>query len=115
MPFVEHAGGLLRNLPDMNAKEEALECSRFEIDQAARKVADLERTIRDIEALAFDLGRQITNEEARTGIKDLDHLAYSSFAGSARARDKLYASTEGLNAQLEAAREERGSGAVEPH
>ena len=92
----------------MNAREETLKRSRFEVDETARKVADLERTIRDFEALAFDLDRQIKNEEARTKIEDPDHFAYSSFARSARARrDKLYASTEGLNAQLEAASEER--------
>ena len=91
----------------MNEREEALKRSRFEVDETARKVADLERTIRDFEAL-FDLDRQIKNEEARTKIEDPAHFAYSSFARSARARrDKLYASTEGLNAQLEATHEER--------
>ena len=92
----------------MNAREETLKRSRFEVDETARKAGDLERTIRDFEALAFDLDRQITNEETRTGIKDLDHFAYSSFARSARARrDNLCASIEGLKAKVEVARDER--------
>jgi len=92
----------------MNAREEVLKRGRFEVDQTARKVADLERIIREFEVIASDLDRRIKNEEARTGIEDPNHFAYSSFASSARARrDKLHASTEGLKAQLEAAREER--------
>ena len=95
-------------ITDMNAREEALKRSRFEVEQTTRKVSELERTIREFEVIAFDLDRRIKNEEARTGIEDPDHFAYSSFASSARARrDKLYASTEGLNSQLEAARKER--------
>ncbi len=79
----------------MNAREETLKRSRFEVDETARRVADLESTIRDFEALASHLDREIKNEEARTKIEDPDHFAYSSFARSARARrDKLYASTE---------------------
>jgi len=92
----------------MNAREEVLKRGRFEVDQTARKVADLERIIREFEVIASDLDRRIKNEEARTGIEDPNHFAYSSFASSARARrDKLHASTEGLKAQLEAAREKR--------
>ena len=92
----------------MNAREEALKRSRFEVEETARKVADLQRTIREFEAIASDLDRRIKNEEAHTRIDDPKQFAYSSFASSARARrDKLYSSTEGLKAQLGAAREER--------
>jgi len=92
----------------MKASEDALNRSRFEFEETARKAGDLERTIRDFEALAFDLDLQIKNEEARTKIEDPAHFAYSSFARSARARrDTLYASIKGLKAKAEVAREER--------
>jgi flagellar protein FliJ len=66
-----------------------LKRSGFEVDETARKVAYLERIIRDFEALAFDLDRRINNEEVRTRIGDPAHFAYSSFARSALAgRDK---------------------------
>ena len=62
-----------------------------------------ECTVRDFVALAF-----VRNDEAQTRVEDPNHFAYSSVARSARARrDKLYTSTEGLKAQLEAARIER--------
>jgi len=49
-------------------------------------VADLERTIRDLEGKAADLDRQLRAEEDHVRIKDPKHFAYSSFAHSARMR-----------------------------
>ena len=61
----------------MKARETALRLKRFELDEKARKVADLEQMIREFEAIASDLDRQISAEEDRTGIKDTKHFAYS--------------------------------------
>ncbi len=92
----------------MKPRETALRLKRFEAEDKARKVDDLERMIRDFETIAGDLDRQIQAEEDRTGIKDPAHFAYSTFAKSASARrDKLRASTDELKAKLEAAQEER--------
>ena len=70
----------------MKSGEVALARSRFEVDRAARDVADLERTIRDLEGKAADLDRQLKAEEDHVRIKDQSHFAYSSFAHSARMR-----------------------------
>jgi flagellar protein FliJ len=92
----------------MKARESALRLKRFEADEKARKVADLEHMIREFENMATDLDRQIKAEEDRTGIKDPAHFAYSTFAKSAsQRRDNLRTSADGLKAKLEGAQRER--------
>lgn len=92
----------------MKARESALRLKQFEVDEKARKVADLEHMIREFENMAADLDRQIKAEEDRTGIKDPAHFAYSTFAKSAsHRRDNLRTSADGLKAKLEAAQRER--------
>lgn len=88
----------------MKARETALKLKRFEMDEKARKVADLEQMIREFETIATDLDRQIHAEEDRTGVKDAKHFAYSTFAKSASLRrDNLRASIGELRQRLEAA------------
>jgi hypothetical protein len=92
----------------MKSRETALRLKRFEADEKARKVADLEHMIREFEAMAADLERQIQAEEDRTGIKDSSHFAYSTFAKSAGARrDNLRTSVSELRLKLAAAQRER--------
>jgi flagellar protein FliJ len=92
----------------MKPRETALKLKRFEADEKARKVADLEYMVRDFETIANDLDRQIQAEEERTGIKDPAHFAYSTFAKSAsQRRDNLRASADELKGRLEAAMKER--------
>lgn len=91
----------------MKARESALKLKRFEADEKARKVADLEQMVHEFETMASDLDRQIQAEEDRTGIKDPGHYAYSTFAKSAsQRRDNLRASIGELMTRLEAARRE---------
>jgi hypothetical protein len=92
----------------MRTQESALRLKRFEVDEKARKVADLEHMIREFEHGAADLERQIRAEEDRTHIKDPGHFAYSTFAKSASLRrDNLRTSADALKAKLEAAKCER--------
>lgn len=92
----------------MKSRETALRLKRFEADEKARKVADLEHMIREFETMAADLDRQIQAEEDRTGVKDPTHFAYSTYAKSARARrDNLRTSVAELRQKLESAQRER--------
>lgn len=96
----------------MKARESALKLKRFEADEKARKVADIEQMIREFETMAADLERQIQAEEDRTGIKDPSHFSYSTFAKSAaQRRDNLAASIGELMGRLELARRERDDAA----
>ena len=81
---------------------------RFEAREKARKVGDLEGMIREFEIMIEDLDRQISTEEERTGVRDVEHFAYSTFAKAARQRrDNLQASVADLRSKLALAVEER--------
>lgn len=91
----------------MKSRDTAQRLRRFEADDKARKVADLEHMIRDFETMAIDLDRQVQAEEERTGIRDASHFAYSTFAKSAaQRRDNLRSSATELLQKLEAAQRE---------
>lgn len=92
----------------MKPRESMLRLKRFEADEKARKVADIEAMIREFEGMAADLARQIVSEEERTGVRDPKHFAYSTFAkAAAQRRDNLMTSVEDLRAKLGAAVAER--------
>jgi flagellar protein FliJ len=92
----------------MKPRESMLRLRRFEAEERARKVADIESMIREFETMATDLTRQISSEEERTGIKDPKHFAYSTFAkAAAQRRDNLATSVEELRIKLTAATLER--------
>lgn len=92
----------------MKPRESVLRLKQFDADEKTRKVSALEMMIRDFETMASDLDRQIRAEEDRTGVKDIAHFAYSTFAKSAaQRRDNLRASANELKAKLEAAQRER--------
>lgn len=96
----------------MKPRETALRLKRFEAEEKARKVADLEMMIREFEVIASDLDRQIQAEEDRTGIKDPAHFSYSTFAKSAAVRrDNLRNSAGELKEKLEAAVKDRDEAA----
>jgi flagellar FliJ protein len=86
-------------------REATLRAKRFEVSEKARKVAQLDATIRDFEMLATDLSRQIASEEDRTGVRDQAHFAYSTFAkAAAQRRANLLISVDELKVKLAVAR-----------
>lgn len=91
----------------MTPREVTLRAKRFEVSEKARKVAQLDATIRDFEMLATDLSRQIASEEDRTGVRDQTHFAYSTLAkAAAKRRANLLISVGELKVKLAAARRE---------
>ena len=92
----------------MKPRESLMSLKRFDAEEKARRVADMEAIIREFEMMVDDLSRQINSEENRTGVKDLTHFAYSTFAkAAAQRREKLLISVEDLRLKLEAALSER--------
>jgi flagellar protein FliJ len=92
----------------MKPRESMLRLKRFEAEEKARKVADIEAMIREFEGMALDLERQIVSEEERTGIRDMSHFAYSTFAkAAAQRREKLVTSVDDLKVKLATAIEDR--------
>ena len=91
----------------MKSRDSVVRVKRFELEEKARRVAELHYMIRDFEQLAIDLERQIAAEEDRTGIRDTGHFAYSTFAKAAmQRRDNLMSSAEELRGKLDAAEKE---------
>ena len=89
----------------MKSREAALRAKRFDVAEKARKAEDLVAMARDLETMAADLGRQIHNEEERTGVKDRLHFSYSTFAQAAsQRRENLMVSVTDLKLQLDAGR-----------
>lgn len=91
----------------MKARDSVLRLRRFAAEEAVRKVSDLEQMIREFQNIALDLDRQIASEEDRTGVRDRNHFAYSTFAkAAAQRRENLQTSIGDLEAKLDAARRE---------
>ncbi len=98
----------------MKARESVLRLKRFEVDEKCRKVDELEQMIQEFEQMAYDLERQVQAEEERTGVKDTNHFAYSTFARSAeQRRQNLLASVTELQGKLDLAVAERDDAVAE--
>ncbi len=91
----------------MKSRESLIRLHRFQVDEKRRQVADLEAMIADFRRMEQDLEHQITTEQERSGITDVTHFAYPTFAKAALGRrQNLLASIEELDAQLVEAKEE---------
>ncbi len=80
---------------------------RFEYDEKRQQVNDLEMMIADFRRMANDLDQQIKIEQQTSGISDVNHFAYPTFARAAISRrDNLKASIVELEKRLERGRQE---------
>jgi hypothetical protein len=90
----------------MKSREAVLRLKRFQVEEKRRQVARIEATVAQFERMAKDLEDQIKAEEDKSGIHDVGHFAYPTFAKAAmQRRDNLKASAKELDVQLEAARQ----------
>src|SRR3712207_3302614 len=91
----------------MKSRDSLIRLKRFQVDEKRRQVAQIEMMIAEFERLAADLDQQILAEQERTGIHDVTHYAYPTFARAAmQRRDNLRTSTEELRIQLQDARDQ---------
>lgn len=89
----------------MKSRDTLVRLKKFQVDEKRRRVAQIEMMIAEFGRMAGDLDREIASEEQRTGVKDQNHYAYSTYARAARARrDNLAHSADELKHQLEEAR-----------
>ena len=91
----------------MKSRSESLiRLKKFEVDEKRRQVMQIEMMIADFERMAGELDQQIEIEQTKTGISDVAHFAYSTFAKAALARrDNLLSSAHGMRDKLEAAQD----------
>lgn len=84
----------------MKSREPLIRAKRFKIEEARRRLAQIDAMVGEFERMASDLERDIAAEESRTGITDPRHFAYSPVAGAARQRrDNLVRSCQDLRSQ----------------
>jgi flagellar protein FliJ len=96
----------------MKSRDTLARLKRFQVDETRRRVAQIETMIAEFSKMARDLDREIALEEQRSGISDISHFAYPTYARAARTRrDNLQRSAEELTVQLEEARQFRDESA----
>jgi flagellar export protein FliJ len=67
----------------------------------------IEMMVADFERMATELDQQIEIEQTKTGISDVAHFAYSTFAKAAlQRRDNLLASANDMRGKLESAQDQ---------
>jgi len=91
----------------MKSRESVVRLKRFQADEKRRQVTQIEAMIAEFERMARELDDQITAEQERTGIHDINHFAYPTFAKAAmQRRDNLLVSANELREKLGRAQEE---------
>jgi flagellar export protein FliJ len=91
----------------MKSRETLVRLHRFQVDEKRRQVADIEAMIADFQRMERELEQQIVAEQERSGITDVTHYAYPTFAKAANdRRANLLRSVEELEGQLAEAREQ---------
>ncbi len=84
----------------MKSRENLVRLKRFQVSEKRRQIAQLDLMIGEFERMAGELDAQIASEERKSGISDINHFAYPTFAKAARVRrDNLQNSQNDLRAQ----------------
>ena len=88
----------------MKSRDGVLRLKRFHVEERRRQVAQIDATVGEFERIAKELDDQIRVEQEKSGIHDVNHFAYPTFAKAAMARrDNLVASAKELMGQRAAA------------
>ena len=86
----------------MKSRDSLIRLKQFQVDEKRRQLSAIEIMINDFKRMASDLDQQILNEQERSGISDVTHFAYPTFAKAAMTRrDNLIQSAEDLSGQIE--------------
>lgn len=90
----------------MKSRDSLIRLKKFQVDEKRRQLMAIEMMIADFKRMASELDMQIQSEQERSGITDVAHFAYPTFAKAAMTRrDNLIQSAENLSGQLEAAQD----------
>ncbi|MEX6508058.1 flagellar export protein FliJ [Jiella sp. M17.18] len=86
-------------------RDNLVRLTRFKVLEKRRQVEQLELMLGEFSRMAGELDAQISSEEKKAGISDVNHFAYPTFAKAARLRrDNLMNSVKDLKVQISAAR-----------
>jgi flagellar export protein FliJ len=70
----------------MKSRENLVRLKRFQVNEKRRQIMQLDMMIAEFERMANELEVQIAAEEKKSGITDINHFAYPTFAKAARQR-----------------------------
>jgi len=70
----------------MKSRENLVRLKRFQVNEKRRQILQLDLMIAEFERMANELEVQIAAEEKKSGITDVNHFAYPTFAKAARQR-----------------------------
>lgn len=85
-------------------RDNLVRLARFKVQEQRRQLEQLDLMMSEFARMAAELDAQILNEEKRSGITDVNHFAYPTFAKAARVRrDNLMNSVKDLRVQINAA------------
>jgi hypothetical protein len=88
----------------MKSRENLVRLKRFQVNEKRRQIMQLDMMIAEFERMANELELQIAAEEKKSGIADINHFAYPTFAKAARVRrDNLKNSQADLGLQRKSA------------
>ena len=88
----------------MKSRENLVRLKQFQVNEKRRQLLQLDMMVSEFERMAGDLEIQISAEEKKSGITDINHFAYPTFAKAARTRrDNLRNSQADLAQQRTAA------------
>ena len=89
----------------MKSRDSLIRLTKFQVDEKRRQLAQIEMMVADCERMARELDEQILIEQQKSGIEDVNHYAYPTFAKAAiQRRDNLNTSISELQAQMDAAK-----------
>jgi flagellar export protein FliJ len=89
----------------MKSRDTLVRLKRFQVEEKRRRLTQIEMMIAEFNRMAAELDREIASEESKSGVKDVAHYAYSTYARAARTRrENLLHSADELKGQLEEAR-----------
>ena len=87
----------------MKSRENLVRLKRFQVNEKRRQMLQLDMMIAEFDRMANELDVQIASEEKKSGITDINHFAYPTFAKAARLRrDNLKNSQSDLAQQRKA-------------
>jgi flagellar FliJ protein len=91
----------------MKSRDSVLRLKRFQVEEKRRQVAQIDATVAEFGRIAKELDDQVRAEQERSGIHDVNHFAYPTFAKAAlQRRDNLVRSAKELAGQRAAAQTE---------
>ena len=93
----------------MKSRDNLLRLKHFQVQDRTRQLAQIDMMIHEMTRMSDDLQAQIRIEEEKSGISDVSHFAYPTFAKAARQRhENLLVSIRDLNDKRQAAEDALG-------